>query len=608
MGLFNEVKSLITVKADTSQARQEIRELSGVERAAAKERLASLEAGNKKLESSIATFGKAAGALGAVAIAGKVAFDAIEFSGRRADLTAAAGTVSIERLRKATLGLRTDTQLLELAGKLNHSAMKLNAEQMDIAGRAATALAERGGDAQEAFDAVTAALVSGKTKGLAPFGIQIDETKDKAEKFSAIMKELAKVQGEVSESTLDASDKVGQQKVKLANVFDTVQNGIGKVASEMLPFLELLGDIGSLVGGLVGGVDSALSGIGRIAKYGIPVYGQVLLVRDAVSGNVFDMAKQYAGQRATNEANARLGGSAGQLGAGVNVMFRPQSDTEMPGMYVGRIPKSKRGGQDADSLAREQADSDSEQAEIWAQTQNDGYIRRMVGGMDRGQVAGRGADGFTLPSGAAGIDWDSAKSNIEQAGLLANEALNSIQGPTILERMFGEKSELDGYTEAWGALTSVASSGYNAMIDGTMSLGSAVKKAAADAIKSIGLKMLIEGLEQTATGIKMAAGVYTAPLAPGHFAAAAKFFAGAAIAGAAASALGGGGGAPSGGAGRSPGAPASYGSPISGGYQGGQNVTIVYGDQFADDSPRNRQRTAQKLVGKALGTSGVTYS
>jgi len=32
-----------------------------------------------------------------------------------------------------------------------------------------------------------------------------------------------------------------------------------------------------------------------------------------------------------------------------------------------------------------------------------------------------------------------------------------------------------------------------------------------------------------------------------------------------------------------------------------QRPILIYGDQFADDSPRSRQRTAQALVAKALG-------
>ena len=34
-----------------------------------------------------------------------------------------------------------------------------------------------------------------------------------------------------------------------------------------------------------------------------------------------------------------------------------------------------------------------------------------------------------------------------------------------------------------------------------------------------------------------------------------------------------------------------------------RGVVIVYGDAFADDSPRNRQAAAQRLVAKATGSA-----
>ena len=34
---------------------------------------------------------------------------------------------------------------------------------------------------------------------------------------------------------------------------------------------------------------------------------------------------------------------------------------------------------------------------------------------------------------------------------------------------------------------------------------------------------------------------------------------------------------------------------------------IVYGDAFADDSPRSQQETARRLVGMACGVASVTY-
>ena len=69
MGVLDTtVKQLILVKADTSQAKQAIKELSGEEKKAAKERLDDIERQNSKLENSVRSWTKvAAGVAGAVA-------------------------------------------------------------------------------------------------------------------------------------------------------------------------------------------------------------------------------------------------------------------------------------------------------------------------------------------------------------------------------------------------------------------------------------------------------------------------------------------------------------------------------------------------------------
>lgn len=619
MGLTDFVSKITSVyKADTTQHKAAIRELSGEQRKAAQEELKRIEAGNAGIESQIKKYGKIGIALGAVGVAGKLAFDAIEFAGRRADLAGAAGTVSIDRLRKATLGLRTDTQLLETAAKLNNTQLGLSQDQMDIAARAAQSLAERGGDAQEAFDAVTAALVSGKTKGLAPYGIAIDETKDKSEKLAEIMKALTAESDKFGESSLDGADKMAVAQNKLTNAIDEIKIGVGELAMSLTPLIEGLAVAASKTADLFNTVRTGWSGMfammgGRDNFLKFWGYDKNDF-NGKTDGSALENYIAGGGTEAgfiASQSN-RYQGSDSQTGQGgygskdnsLAEMLAKRDAFNKAQAAKGIVPKKSSGsrgrGVDYDELAREQADEDAAWAEMMAETQNDGYTGRLRNGQQVG--AGQNPDMFDIP------DTDKFEDFLSRAkeGLAEIEFMREADGPTVFERMFGSREQMDGYSEAFGALSGVASSAYSSMIDGTMSLGQAVKKSAADAIKSIGLKMLLEGAYETAMGVKMLAGVYTAGLAPGHFAAAGKFFAGAAIAGIAANALGG-GGSSGGGGGRSA-APASYGSPTSAAYQGGQNVTIVYGDQFADDSPRNRQRTAQKLVGRALGTSGGTYS
>jgi hypothetical protein len=181
----------------------------------------------------------------------------------------------------------------------------------------------------------------------------------------------------------------------------------------------------------------------------------------------------------------------------------------------------------------------------------------------------------------------------------ANKAGSS--NKSRLESMFGPLEEFNAYKAAFDALSGAASAAMSAWIDGSMSAGEAFKRFIGESLKAVASQMLVESLKHAAFAIGSAA-FGDMGGAGKHAAAAVAFGAGAVIAGGAAKVLGSGGS----GGGR-PSAPA-YSGPNKEGYEGRGGVTIVYGDQFADDSPRNRQRTARKLVGQALGTSGGTYS
>lgn len=157
--------------------------------------------------------------------------------------------------------------------------------------------------------------------------------------------------------------------------------------------------------------------------------------------------------------------------------------------------------------------------------------------------------------------------------------------PTILQRMFGEAEEIDGYTRAWGTLESAVTAGYEALVTGSESAGAAIKKVIAQSIMAEGSRMMVKALREGAEAIASLA-EYDYPAAARHGLAAAKFLAGAAAAGVAASALGGGGGASAG----AVGAGGGGGSP---GYRpttesGPQTNIYVIGDSYGEETARSR--------------------
>jgi hypothetical protein len=142
-------------------------------------------------------------------------------------------------------------------------------------------------------------------------------------------------------------------------------------------------------------------------------------------------------------------------------------------------------------------------------------------------------------------------------------------------------------------LETAVSSAYAAIVSGDGGVA-AVKKAVAGALMAEGTRMSVLALREGAWALaELAAG--DIPRATAHGLSAAQFAAGAVAAGVGARLLGGGGGGSTGGARAAQGVGGN--SAEAGG--GRNNTTIVYGDSFANDSPRARQRKAAELVNMA---------
>src|SRR3990167_275561 len=166
-------KVLISVKADTSQAKSELRSLRGVEKQAATERLRELEQQNAGIDKSIAMWAKAGLAIGGLALAYKGLSSAAKAYMEDQRLTAAAAGANIDRLRKATMGLVEQDHLLAFAGKAMHGVWKLNQQEMEVVLRGAMALRKTMGvELQPTVEKLTEAVAKGSTRALKEFGIE----------------------------------------------------------------------------------------------------------------------------------------------------------------------------------------------------------------------------------------------------------------------------------------------------------------------------------------------------------------------------------------------------------------------------------------------------
>lgn len=231
-----------------------------------------------------------------------------------------------------------------------------------------------------------------------------------------------------------------------------------------------------------------------------------------------------------------------------------------------------------------------------------GYLSGLV---DRGE-AGYGAAGYGAGFGKI-IDDTYAKMQAQN------------RGSSMLESLFGSVDEINLYKESWDALggtftafTDAVGASYEAIVTGQGSVTAAFRNVFASSLMALGKSSVVEALHETALGFgKLALGPLGGPSAAMHFKSAALHGAVAVAAGVAAGALGGGGGgggassaaSSGGGAGRSLGASVT-GQGNQPGEQGRVDRLIIYGDSFADDSPRMRQIKARQLVDRATGGYG----
>ncbi len=169
MGALDQVvKQLILVKADTSQAKAEIRSLSGEEKKAAKERLDDIERQNAKLESSVKGWTKvAAGVTGAV-VAFKFASKAAQAAMEDARRAGTAGQGAAKEWQEATAKWKGSVdQLMVSFGKLVFELAPLIDSMAELVGLIAQAVELMSRPRQAASDFIKLGQAFGTTANAA---------------------------------------------------------------------------------------------------------------------------------------------------------------------------------------------------------------------------------------------------------------------------------------------------------------------------------------------------------------------------------------------------------------------------------------------------------
>jgi hypothetical protein len=592
MGLAETVRALISVKADTSQAKAEIKGLRATERDAAVSRLKELEDTNRGIDRQIAMFGKLTMGIGAIvgvaAIAKKAMGDYLE----DVRLESAAAGTNIEALRKATSGLVAEDNLLAFAGKTANGVWKLNQAEMERVLQGAMALRKTmGTELTPTVDALTEAITKGNTRALKEFGI---EAKSKEDVLRALDERYASLGGNVKM----AGDEMVKADTSMKDAVDDLSGSLGELALALTPVIGLLASATSLI------TDS--------------IEGWKILFR---GGNTSLISPEMQGQALDIEIAEKLA-------------FFEKQNAEMDAKYA-RLIRNKDATRPFDTYAREASD----RAKLRGKGKRGGGGYQLnfaeaegviYGDTDYGSVSALMAeqammtDSSGLERDTIGMDNESVKGDLIRSKTKAirelTDAMDQLKTQDFgkeLASIFGATTSIDVQAEAVGALAAsysvLADAGgdaYEALVTGSMSATEAMKKALANGLLAMGRDFFVRALGETAMGIaSLALGPIGGPSAGQHFAAAAAFGGAAAAAGVAARAMGagsGGGKGASASAGTGGSRAPSLGMSGGGGGDVNRNVTVIIGDSFDNMTASERHMRMARAVKMGMNSTSST--
>ena len=643
MGLFGDIKSrvILEYKADTEQAKQKLRELTGEQKKQAQAAVQGIEDQIKAHETLAGKITLGVGiAAGAIAI-GIQGFKKYEEATR---LSAATAGVSMDKLRTASHGLLTDMELMGVAAQGMNGRFALSSNEMETVLGAAVQLQRQGlMPLGEAAQKLGEAVKKGEIDPLKELGIAYDENLARTDKKAAALKALSSLSQQAAGTYQTETEAIQAQGVAFKQSVDEIASAIGRLVVAMGPLISATAQLVGLVADVIGAVMPPTptsnadqrafdqwTGGWHVAPAFLQGNGGQIEVQDieslmAMVGNwgtneaaLYSIDQQRIAQatadgarRAATEAAIRASIQArqGRNAADRNRIAREGGWVEFGGKRVWVGPtRSGGGGSGGYELNGYDLQGQGMQLSPADQMMLDFARGRLL--FPGGDTSASDALAASAPTGQRYYGALSGIGGANADALAAMMGTEYAKQPTITERLFGTPEEIDGYRTAWSGLTDTMLAGYDAMVSGSESVGSAMKKALGGAIQATGRKMFIRSLEETAEGV---AALFLNPAAAGqHFAAAALFGAGSVAAGVAARELGA-GGSTGGGVSRSAGASAS-GVGLGGGAMQPApiNRTFIIGDSYADEDPRTQRRRFGERIRRARATEsdaeGTRYS
>jgi hypothetical protein len=285
-------QTLLQFRADTSQARSEIGKLGEAEKKAAQDAVDASEKRNAMYERVAAGITKLNVAMGVVTKGIELAGQAWAAYDEYQDLAAAKGAISIDGLRKASKGLKTDLDLLKLAAVSQNTTFKLTQEQLENATRAMRTFEEAGYDGAKVQAALENAIKKGSIEPLKELGVNLELAKDQTGKYNQLLEVLAEKSAAAGDAELSRGDKMKQSIVAYQNAINDLKVAVGELVVAFQPVLATLANMAQAIAAVVKEIPGEILSILAVAGGG--AYASRKIAKMGAGGRLMNVAKGAA--------------------------------------------------------------------------------------------------------------------------------------------------------------------------------------------------------------------------------------------------------------------------------------------------------------------------
>ena len=525
----------------------------------------------------------AAAITGAIARVGALSDEQarLDATSRRLGLDLDEGAAAAGRFVDETAAMGVASQFA--ARDIRLSQTELN-NLMRVAGATAATL---GTDVAGAADRLAQSLIRGEAEGLSPFGGSLVTVAGGAHTVGERLAAMGVRAGEVAAATDTATTRMERFKDSLedgqrlmahafvdelarlsevgtglqgintdAESFNTTLRAAGQTAASMVTRTVLgVGIIGGAIGTVLGGLTGMVQ-LAAAATHGLAAFNaeRDRLAREGLSAESWRFVQSAADRLEALDADEGPRTTAAPTPVAVAAARPGAADA------AARNRRQSGGGGGARSSAAdmtftaEQAASEEQAARIrdledlagLAHDRAQARIDEEINGRLRAERAANDTLEAQKQAAQDALDIAAQEDRALRERLEAHERFTGRLAELNSERVHGAQRAAEFTNAAFDSMGKAIGTHVQALVDGRESVGAALQGMLSDTLISVGKEAVIQGGMEIAKGFAALAGVVTAPLAPGHFAAGAAFMAVGAAAGVAGAALAPSAAAPSG--------------------------------------------------------------